>query len=118
MRTCARVRWLCFGVVLAGVAPAQAQDEALAPVADLVRRGDDEGALRSFDALPEAARTTPRGRYLRGRILERLGRPGDAADALALPAPPGVPGVIADDARRRRVRLLARAGRCADVGDD
>ncbi len=95
------------------VGPAAAQDDPLAPVADRVGAQDDRGARERLDALPEAVRRSPRARYLRGRLLERLGEHAAAARAFE-GLGDGLPAPVAEDARWRRGVALARTGRCAD----
>ncbi|MCA9574266.1 MAG: transglycosylase SLT domain-containing protein [Sandaracinaceae bacterium] len=103
-------------------APAGAETPVLRPpvepstdedtLANRVRAHRDAEALSMLDALPVAER--PRGaRYLRGRLLERLGRPDDAAAALADLS--DLPPVARDDARTRRAKLLIRARRCQEA---
>jgi soluble lytic murein transglycosylase len=97
-------------------APSTGTDEPSvvpAPLAALVRAARHDEALATLDALPSAQRETSPLRYLRGRLLERLGRAGEAADALAQTE--GLPDAVAKDAARRRAVLLAQAGRCAEA---
>jgi len=103
-----------LGIVLVIVAaPVRAQEDPFAAVAPLVRAHDDEAALARLEALPEDARQSAAGQYLRGRLLERLGRLSEAADAFATIG--GLPQPVFVDSRWRRARLLARAGRCEDA---
>jgi len=97
-------------------APSADIDEATiipAPLVVLVRAAKHEEAVTMLDALPAADRETAPARYLRGRLLERLGRAGEAADAFAQSE--GLPDAVAKDAARRRAVLLAQAGRCAEA---
>ncbi|MCC6875807.1 MAG: transglycosylase SLT domain-containing protein [Sandaracinaceae bacterium] len=96
-------------LVLACAAARAQPADPMEPIAALVRRGADEEALLRLRALPPSADS----RYLQGRLLERLGRAGQAADALA--SVEGLPAPVLTDAARRRARLLARAGRCRDA---
>ncbi len=100
--------------VVAVSSAAHAQEDPLAPVAELVRRHADEAALSAIDRLPPAQRDTARARYLRGRLLERRSRMAEAAaafptgdDAAELPAAVGL------DSARRAGAALARSGDCA-----
>jgi soluble lytic murein transglycosylase len=118
----------CVGA-LRGVNRAAAQDAGLTSASEqagaseqpvvpaslvaLVRAAKHEEALAALAALPEAQRASSPLRYLRGRLLERLGRAGEAADALATLG--GLPDAVAKDAARRRAVLLAQAGNCADA---
>jgi soluble lytic murein transglycosylase len=102
----------------AGAASAAAERPALDPstdddtLANRVRARRDAEALAMLDALPVSER--PRGgRYLRGRLLERLGRLDDAAAALEDVT--GLPPAAREDAQARRARLLIRARRCQEA---
>ncbi len=96
----------------AGVASEPGAD-ALSPIALLVRVGLSAEALRAIDGLDAQTRDTPRARYLRGRLLERLRHDVDAAAAFEIAS--GLPAPVLADARRRRALALARADRCADA---
>lgn len=111
-------RWagLACALVLAEGGLAAAQDDPLGEVAPLVRRRADAEALGALDGLPAAVRGRARARYLRGRLLERLGRLAEAADAYpdgADAAP--LPEAVRRDAARRRAIALSRTGRCAEA---
>lgn len=93
--------------------PTSAYAQTAAPVvpeavAALVRTHDDAEALAAIDALDEDARARGPVRYLRGRLLERLGRLADAAAALESPS--DLPARVARDAALRRGRALLHAG--------
>lgn len=77
-------------------------------VAAAVREGRDAEALAALDALDADARDAGPARYLRGRLLERLGRFADAA--AALDRPEDLPERVARDAALRRGRALLHAG--------
>ena len=70
---------LCVCLCLASEVAAQA--DPFEPVAPLVRQREDARALAALGRLPRPVREGPRGRYLRGRLLERLGRWAAAAEA-------------------------------------
>jgi soluble lytic murein transglycosylase len=96
--------------LLGAVAPAAAQPPELA---ELVRAHADAAALAALDRMPAGQRGTPRLRYLRARLLDRLGRFAEAADGYPTGAgAAALPGAIQRDAARRRAVALARAGRC------
>lgn len=95
-------------------APAGAQVDPLAPIAELVRRHADREALEALAGLSAATRAAPRTRYLVARLHERLGQYEDAADALAGPLN-GLPEAVQQDALRRRAGALARTGRAAEA---
>jgi soluble lytic murein transglycosylase len=122
----ARVTAVVLAALLgAGAAVVRAQDadagsgdggaprEPLAGLRSLVAAHRDPEALASLEALGADVRAEPRVLYLRARLLERLGRPSEAADALADTA--ALPDFARRDAARRRAVLLARAGRCAEA---
>lgn len=90
----------------AGTSSRAHADETLA---DLVARHADDEALALLDTLP----TSAPHRYLRGRLLERRGELSRAVDAFA--SVEGLPDAIANDARGRHARLLARLGRCGEA---
>lgn len=105
---------LCVCLCLASEVAAQA--DPFEPVAPLVRQREDARALAALGRLPRPVREGPRGRYLRGRLLERLGRWADAAEAFPVgEASAGLPESVRRDATRRRAIALARAGRCLDA---
>ena len=79
----------------------------------LVTQRRDGEALAALEALAPSTRTEPRYVYLRGRLLERLGRLGEAAEAFRDATP--LPAAAQRDAARRRALCLARAGRCAEA---
>lgn len=93
--------------------PVSAQEDPLRPISSLVRRYDDEGALARIRELPAGVQRRARTRYLRGRLLARLGRLEEAAaafptgeDASALPE------AIQRDATRRASLAWTRTGHC------
>ena len=97
------MRWTTVWLLVSTAIPAAAQPN----VADLVRRGRDAQALarlRSAEDLPQ--------RYLRARLLDRLGRTTEAIEAYALT---GLPPTIQADVAFRRGRLQALTGRCDDA---
>lgn len=103
------------GVVLASclaTSEATAQPDGWTAVVEAVRAHDDRLALRRLEALSgDVARRSPRGRYLAGRLHERLGEHEKAArvwEGLG----EGLPAPIAEDVRFRRARALARSGGC------
>lgn len=97
---------VCLFVLLAA-APAYAQDDET--IAARVRRHDDEGALA---LLGDAE--APRLRYLRGRLLDRLGRFAEAARAYPVgDDASALPDEVRADARVRAAVAHARAGDCA-----
>ncbi len=103
--------WMCV-VGRVGTAHAQTPDPSLvAPIASQVRRGEVRAALESLRRLPESARETSEIRYLEARLAERLGELDTAMDAFAEVSSPE----LVHDATRRRVRLLARRGRCDEA---
>lgn len=104
--------WLA-AVPAGGPGRAQGPDDPLAPVVARVRAHDPGGALRQLARLPPEARRAAPARYLRARLLERVGRLGEAADALADRG--GLPEAVARSARRRRAILLVRSDRCAEA---
>lgn len=77
-------------------------------IAHAVRDGRDVDALAALDALEEAAREAGPARYLRGRVLERLGRFSEAA--LAYDGARDLPVPVLRDAATRRGRALLHAG--------
>ena len=83
-------------------------------VLPLVRIGDDGPALAALERLSPEERASPGARYLRGRLLERLNRQDEAAEAFELDELP-YPRGITKDIQRRRALALARAGRCVDA---
>ncbi len=83
-------------------------------VLPLVRIRDDEEALSALERLPEEERVTPGARYLRGRLLERLDRFDEAAEAYELEEEL-YPRGVTRDIHRRHGLALARAGRCAEA---
>ena len=100
-------------VSLMMAAPALAQDDPLAPIADLVRRHADQRALDALALLPAEDRTNGRTRYLRGRILERRSQMREAA--LAYPTGDDgseLPDALRADATRRAGIASARSGGC------
>jgi len=95
---------LWVGSTVAPVAYAGAHDP-LAVVVERLREGDVSGALLLVEALDAEVRTVPRVAYLHARLLDQVGRRGDAlpilasvVDATALPAE------IRQDAATRRTR--------------
>ncbi|AKF04575.1 lytic transglycosylase domain-containing protein [Sandaracinus amylolyticus] len=111
MRACV----LTILVVLSVTSAARAQEvpDAIRPIAAMVRRGDEAGALAALRALPEETRAHPAVRYLEGRLAERTGALDAAIDALT--GGDTLPPAILRDARGRRARLLARRGRCDEA---
>ena len=83
-------------------------------VAELVRIGDDAGALRAIEGLPDAAKEDAGLRYLHGRLLLDQGRPCDAMEALDQTAPT-LPEAMRADSARRWARAAARCGHCAEA---
>jgi soluble lytic murein transglycosylase len=111
-----RASFLFALCALLAPAVARAQADPFAPVAARVERHADADALAAFDRVPLALRRSPRGRYLRGRILERLGRIREAAEAYPFgDATASFPDVARADSRRRRAIALSRSGRCAEA---
>lgn len=102
---------LVLWMAVASWASTSVHAQELVALAARVEAHDDEAALRLLDELPAAHRAQPRLLYLRGRLLERLGRAGEAADVFAVPLPT-LPEAVVLDATGRRARLLARSGRC------
>ncbi len=97
-----RIAWL---VLVVASLPASARGQAAeipSEIATQVRSGHDEAALAALAALDTGA-----ARYLRGRLLERLGRHAEAA--AALDAPRDLPSRVARDAMLRRGRDLLHA---------
>jgi soluble lytic murein transglycosylase len=105
--------WLGAGFALLVGAGALAE-EGLARVADLVRVGDDLGALEQISLLPEEVRSDDALRYLEGRLLLNAGRPCDSMDALAR-TPATLPESMREDSTRRWATAAARCGHCADA---
>lgn len=100
-------------IALACAAPAAAQDDPLAPIAEAVRRHADDDALEAIAHLPAAVRDRPRTRYLRGRLLERQSRMREAAEAFPTgEALEGLPAPIREDSRRRAGLASVRSGDC------
>ncbi len=95
--------------VLALATTAAAQEP---PVPEAVRLHVEHGQFaEALEALGSAtAEETPAHRYLRGRLLEWLGRDAEAAEALDLTET--LPASILEDAALRRGSLLTRLGRC------
>lgn len=85
--------------------------DAFAAIAPLVEAGSNADALRALERLPAAVANGGAAHYLRARLLERLARAGEAADAYGTSLA-GVPAEAATDAARRRVVLLVTANRC------
>lgn len=79
-----------------------------------VRAGDDAEVVEALAELPESERQKARVAYLRGRLLERLGRLGEAAEVLKIGASE-LPPAVARDAVVRRIELLARSERCGEA---
>lgn len=98
------MRWGIASLLLVSTAiPVHAQPQ----VSDLVRRGRDTQALARLVGeldLPH--------RYLRARLLDRLGRTSAAIEAYALT---GLPPSIQADTTFRRGRLQAFVGRCDEA---
>ena len=104
--------------LLVSPAGALAQADPFAPVAAHVERHADADALVALDRMPLVLRRSPRGRYLRGRLLERLGRISEAADAYPFGNDTAsFPDPARADSRRRRAFALSRSGRCAEARD-
>jgi soluble lytic murein transglycosylase len=94
--------------ILLFAASAHAQDD-LTRVAAHVRAGEDDAAIAALSAM-----TSPRARYLRGRLLERNGRLAEAAAVYPIgPDAAPLPDEIERDAASRRAIALARSGECA-----
>ncbi len=97
-------------------APAGAQDDVLAPIAEAVRRHADDDALVAIAHLPEAERARPRTRYLLGRLLERGSRMREAAAAYPTGEDlAGLPEAVREDSLRRAGIASARSGDCASA---
>ena len=97
-------------------ARADADTEAeLTRVGAIVRAGNDEAALAALSHLPARIRDTASARYLAGRLAERTGRLAVAEAAFEAAIDAALPAYAARDAQRRRARLLARIGRCAEA---
>lgn len=96
-------------------ARARPPELTLADVAKDVRAGRDAAALASLARLPETLRTSAPVHYLEGRLAERTGHLARAAGAYEEALAAGLPEHAALDARARRARALARAGRCAEA---
>lgn len=120
-------RWLAALSIFALAAGAEAQpSDPLARAAELAEARSDEAALAAIERLPQRARRTARARYLRGRVLERLGRWAHAASSYPMGDDAAdLPAAVRGDATRRRAIALARAGQCraardlfATLGDD
>lgn len=111
-------RWLAAIAVLlcAAGAAAQPSTDPLARAAALTEARSDEAALAALDRLPAAARGEARARYLRGRLLERLGRLREAAEAYAVDDA-ALPAAVRRDAAQRRAIALARSGQCPAAQD-
>lgn len=78
-----------------------------------VESGDDAAALA---ALGEPAASEPAARrYLRGRLLERLGREQDAAEAFGPVLTSDLPAWVRADAGLRRARVLAMTRACDEA---
>lgn len=96
-------------VALAPAWPVHAQ--SMEDVAARVRAHDDEAALAALRRLPGPEE--PRARYLRARLLDRLGRHGEAAEAYPTGADAAaLPSSVREDAALRRAIALARTGAC------
>ena len=102
-----------WGLVIVAVCdPAHALAQTanrFTPVAPLVRSHQDAAALHWLNA--QDFRDEPDARYLRGRLLERLGRAAAAADAFDLQD--GLPEPILRGLPLRRGIALARSGQCS-----
>lgn len=99
------VWWACLAL-----APVARADDPLASVRARVA-SDPERALSTLDALGAAAAANPELRYLRSRLLQRLGHTAQALAALPddLAA---LPDAVRVDVRARRAVLLASTGDC------
>jgi soluble lytic murein transglycosylase len=88
----------------------RAGDDPELEVAPLVRLHRNEEAVKRLDA---RSTTAPSMRYLRARLLARLGRLDEAiAGISAADMEASLPVSIQRDARYRKARWQARAGRC------
>ena len=101
-------------VALQSGSPLEAWEHFTTKVVPLVKSGDDAEALKQLDCLSWQLKGLVRVRYLRGRLLEKLDRFRDAADALDLDERL-LPESVAYELRVRRGALLARTGRCAQA---
>ncbi|HEY8428281.1 MAG TPA: transglycosylase SLT domain-containing protein [Sandaracinaceae bacterium] len=111
----ARCAALLSILACAASASAQSPDDPLAGVAELTAARSDEAALAALERLPAPVRSEARTRYLRARLLDRLGRFAEAADSY--PTDGALPAPVRRDAARRRAIALARAGRCGPARD-
>lgn len=98
------------------IAPASgvaAQDDPIVPIAQLVRRHADDAALAALSALGAADQRPARVRYLRGRLLERLSRLPEAAEAFPVGSDAeALPDAVRRDSAERAAAAFARTGRC------
>jgi len=76
-----------------------------------VRMGELEAALENLALIPEETRRGGAARYLEGRLLERLERGAEAAEAYGS-ATSGLPPSISRDAASRQSALLVRSDQC------
>lgn len=101
---------LALGLPPRGVGQDLDEPEQLAAAAAHVRAGRAEDALAALSA------GTARAAYLRGRLLARLGRHGEAAEAFEAVQMDELPEAVRADLRERLALALVRAGRCETAG--
>ncbi|MFO0696806.1 MAG: lytic transglycosylase domain-containing protein [Polyangiales bacterium] len=106
---------LGLGLLLGSADGVARADDPLAAAAARVERRDVEGALRELGRAPDAARSSPRGLYLRAFLEERSGVYERAAASYGEALAAGLPNEIASRAMLRRATLLARTGHCRDA---
>ena len=95
---------LALGIVMALCRTSPASAQLPAELVRQVELGQDAAALSQLASHHDAE-----SNYLRARLLERQGRLEEAAAAFQAE----MPELVAQDARRRRARLLGRTGNCA-----
>ncbi len=107
---------VCAALALLQWAPARAEGgrAELEALARLVAGHRDAEALALLHRRPPALLAAAEARYLRGRMLERLERFAEAAEAFRAEGG-ALPEAVRADAEKRRAFALARAGRCAEA---